>query len=32
MNTNIMNLSEIIKVVSKDINNKLSGEKIIFSD
>ena len=27
-----MNLSEIIKVVSKDINNKLSGEKIIFSD
>ena len=27
-----MNLSEIIKVVSKNINNKLSGEKIIFSD
>ena len=28
----IMNFSEIIKVVNKDINNKLSGEKIIFSD
>ena len=27
-----MNYSEIIKVVNKDINNKLSGEKIIFSD
>ena len=27
-----MNFSEIIKVVNKDINNKLSGEKIIFSD
>ena len=27
-----MNLSEIVKVVDKDIVNKLSGEKIIFSD
>ena len=27
-----MNLSEILKVVDKDIVNKLSGEKIIFSD
>ena len=32
MNPNLMNYSEIIKVVNKDINNKLSGEKIIFSD
>ena len=27
-----MNFSEIIKVVDKDIMNKLSGEKVIFSD
>ena len=27
-----MNLSEIVKVVDKDILNKLSGEKVIFSD
>ena len=27
-----MNLSEIVKVVDKDIMNKLSGEKVIFSD
>ena len=32
MKPNLMNYSEIIKVVNKDINNKLSGEKIIFSD
>ena len=32
MKQNLMNISEIIKVVNKDINNKLSGEKIIFSD
>ena len=32
MKANIMNLSEIIKVVDKDIKNKLSGENIIFSD
>ena len=27
-----MNLSEIVKVVDKDVVNKLSGEKVIFSD
>ena len=27
-----MNLSEIVKVVDKDTMNKLSGEKVIFSD
>ena len=27
-----MNYTEIIKIVNKNINNKLSGEKIIFSD
>lgn len=32
MKGNIMNLSEIVKVVDKDIKNKLSGEKEIFSD
>ena len=32
MKGNIMNLSEILKVVDKDIQNKLSGEKVIFSD
>jgi len=32
MKGNIMNLSEILKVVNKDIQNKLSGEKVIFSD
>ena len=32
MKPNILNFSEIIKVVNKNVNEKLSGEKIIFSD
>ena len=32
MKPNIMNYSEIVKIVNKNINEKLSGEKIIFSD
>ena len=32
MKGNIMNLSEILKVVDKETMNKLSGEKVIFSD
>ena len=32
MKGNIMNLSEIVRVVDKETMNKLSGERILFSD
>lgn len=32
MRPSIMNYTEIVKIVNKNVNEKLSGEKIIFSD